>query len=438
MRTMKVLLVSSPITGHLNPLLVAAKILKNAGHEVACYTSRLFREKVEAVGLRFFPLPADVDHDMRDINAAFPERQMHEPGPPQLLFDMKTIFADAIPSQFKGLKAILESFPADLVLYEQGFAGVLPLLLDSRSPRPAVAGLGISHLSLKRQDGGTPGLGLPPAKDAAQREEYSTIAHQVEAYLLDPVREHVDQHLYNLGVASLPGSLFESMALLPDVYLQPCVPSLVYPLREPVSNLRFIGALFPEGSGDVPPAAKAAKEAGRRVVLVSQGTLANHDMGLLAAPVIRALGNREDILILVTTGGRPVDSIPCALSTNSIVSPFLNFHAVLPYVDVMVAFGGYGTVTQALSLGVPMVLAGLSEDKPEIGSQVASSGSGISLRTDTPTAEQVRDSVEQILSEPSYRANAKRLAAEFAQYDSTKELLRLLEAVVAERATVAG
>jgi UDP:flavonoid glycosyltransferase YjiC (YdhE family) len=435
---MKILAVSSPITGHFNPLLVAAKILKNAGHDVSCYTSRLFREKVEAVGLRFFPLPVDVDHDMRDINAAFPERQTHVPGPAQLLFDMKTIFADAIPSQFKGLKAILEDVPVDLVLYEQGFAGVLPLLLNSRSPRPAVAGLGIGHLSLKREDGGTPGLGLPPAKDQAQREEYRAIAHQVDASLLNPVRAYVDRHLHKLGAASLPGSLFESMALLPDVYLQPCVPSLVYPLREPVSNLRFIGALFPEGSGDVPPAAKAAKEAGRRVVLASQGTLANQDMGLLAAPAIQALGNRDDLFILVTTGGRPVDSIPVALSKNSIVSPFLNFREVLPYVDVMVAFGGYGTVTQALSLGVPMVLAGLGEDKPENGGQVASSGSGIYLRTDTPTVEQVRDSVGQILSEPSYHANAKRLAAEFAHYDSAKELPRLLETVVAERASAAG
>lgn len=412
--------------------------MKNAGHDVGYYTSQLFREKVEAIGAQFFPLPVDVDHDMRDINAAFPERQKHDPGLPQLLFDMKTVFADAIPSQFKGLMAILESVPVDIVLYELGFVGVLPLLLAPRSSRPAAAGLGISILSLKREDGGTPMMGMPPAKDAPEREEYAAIARQVEASLLNPVREYVDQYLHELGAASLPGSLFESMTLLADVFLQPSVPGLVYPLREPASNLRLIGVLFPEGSGDVPPEVKAAKEAGRRVVLVSQGTFANHDMGLLAAPVIQAFRNRDDILILATTGGRPTDSIPGTLSENSVVSRFLNFQEVLPHVDVMVAFGGYGTVTQALSLGVPMVLAGLTEEKLEIGTQVASTGSGISLRTDTPTVEQVRDSVGQILSEPSYRTNAKRLAAEFAQYDSAKELRRLLEAVVAEREAAAG
>lgn len=97
--------------------------------------------RVEKAGLKFFPVPEDVDFDMRDINAAFPERQTHEPGPPQVLFDMKRLFVDAMPSQFKGLKAVLREFPAKLIVYELGFVGVLPLLLDTSSPRPAAAGL---------------------------------------------------------------------------------------------------------------------------------------------------------------------------------------------------------------------------------------------------------------------------------------------------------
>ena len=128
---MKILLVSSPITGHLNPVLAAAKILKDAGHEVACYTSQFFRERVESAGLRFLPLPADVDFDMRDLDTIFPERKTYEPGPSQMLFDTKAIFVDAIPSQYKGLKTILNEFPVDLVLYEQAFLGMLPLLHHS-------------------------------------------------------------------------------------------------------------------------------------------------------------------------------------------------------------------------------------------------------------------------------------------------------------------
>jgi hypothetical protein len=102
---------------------------------VACYTSQFFRERIESAGLRFLPLPADVDFDMRDLDTIFPERKTYEPGPSQMLFDTKAIFVDAIPSQYKGLKTILNEFPVDLVLYEQAFLGMLPLLLkESLSP----------------------------------------------------------------------------------------------------------------------------------------------------------------------------------------------------------------------------------------------------------------------------------------------------------------
>ncbi len=86
---MKIVLASSPAAGHLNPLLVVARMLQNAGHETAIYTGSLFREKAQAVGAKFYPLPADVDFDLRDIGAAFPEWRKYTPGPQQMLYGMK-------------------------------------------------------------------------------------------------------------------------------------------------------------------------------------------------------------------------------------------------------------------------------------------------------------------------------------------------------------
>jgi UDP:flavonoid glycosyltransferase YjiC (YdhE family) len=180
-----------------------------------------------------------------------------------------------------------------------------------------------------------------------------------------------------------------------------------------------------------------ARKAKRSIVLVSQGTVANYNLGRLVAPVIEAFGADADKLILITTGGRPIDSIPCPLSPNSVAVPFLNFAEVFPHVDVLVALGGYGTVTQALSCGVPMVLAGSSQDKPEIAARVAWTGSGVRLDTETPGVAQLRESVEQVLSNPAYRANAKKLALEFAAFDAEREVPRLFEKLVAKRLSVA-
>jgi hypothetical protein len=52
---------------------------------------------------------------------------------------------------------------------------------------------------------------------------------------------------------------------------------------------------------------------------------------------------------------------------------------------VMVTNGGYGGVQMALSYGVPLVVAGASEDKPEVGARVAWSGAGLNLKTGKPS-----------------------------------------------------
>jgi UDP:flavonoid glycosyltransferase YjiC (YdhE family) len=430
---MKILLASIPATGHFNPILVAARMLKEAGHETAIYTSVIFRDKIEKVGVRFFPLPEDADQGVRDFIASFLEKNKVAPGPEEMVRAFTGVFVNPMISEFRGLQAILRKFHADVLIYETCFSGVLPMLLGPRSERPSCAYLGITALPLKRADGAPRGLGLLPSEDPEKRKEYAELARDFDETRELPLRRTADKMLADIGLPPLPASLFESEAVLADLILQPCTPGFEFPLLVPEEKLRFIGALLPSGAGDVPDEIKEAKRAGRKIILVSQGTIANNDLGKLVAPTILGLGDREDLLILVTTGGKPIDNIPCALTPNTIASQYLDFGQILPDVDVLVAFGSYGTVTQALNFGVPMVVAGMGEDKPEVAARVVSTGTGINLATDTPTPEQIRDAVYQILGKPEYRACAQELAQEFASYDPAQSLAELVEALVAEQ-----
>ena len=435
---MKILLASIPATGHFNPILVAARILKEAGHETAIYTSLVFRDKIEKAEVRFFPLPEDADQGVRDFIASFFEKHKVTPGPEELVKAYSGVFINPMISQFRGLQAILKEFCPDVVIHETSFAGVIPMLLGPRSERPASVYLGITALPLERADGAPSGPGLLPSEDPEKRKEYAEIARNINELKHLPMRSAADKLLADIGLPSLPASLFASEAMLADLILQPCTPLFEFPLRESEEKLHFIGALLPSGAGDVPAQIKEAKKAGRKIVLVSQGTIANNDLGKLLAPTILALGEREDFLILATTGGKPIENIPCTLTPNTIASQYLNFGEILPEVDVLVAFGSYGTVTQTLSFGVPMVVAGMGEDKPEVGARVTWTGTGIYLATDTPTPEQIRDAVDQILAKPEYRACAQELAQEFASYDSAKRLTELVEEAVAEREVLIG
>jgi MGT family glycosyltransferase len=435
---MKVLLASIPATGHFNPVLVVAHILKKAGHEPVIYTSKLFRDKTEAAGIPFFPLPEEADQAVLDEIASFLKRNRCAPGPEERLSILKTVFVDPMPFQFRGLREVLREFPADLVVHETCFCGVFPLLLGPRSERPGSAYLGISALSLPREDGAPWGPGLIPTKDPAKWKEYAKIAQEIREQGELPLKQYADRMLADLGRPGLPGGLFESAALLADIILQPCGRSFEPPLREPAPKVHFIGPLVPESSGHVPQGLIEAKKAGQKVVLVSQGTIANNDLGKLLAPAIQAFRDRDDFLVLTTTGGKAIEEIPCSIPSNAVVSKFLNFSAILPYVDVLVAYASYGTVTQALSFGVPMVVAGKGEDKPEVAARVTWTGCGIDLATDDPTPEQVRDAVDRILAQPAYRARAGELAQEFARHDTAHEVTKLLEALVAEHAALAA
>jgi UDP:flavonoid glycosyltransferase YjiC (YdhE family) len=426
---MKILLAAIPATGHFNPVFVAARILKEAGHETAIYTSVVFRDKIEKAGMRFFPLPEDVDQGWRDFLISFFEEHKVTPAPDEGGKAYTRFFADPMISQSRGLQAVLKTFPAEVLIHETMFTGVLPMLLGPRFERPASVYLGITALPLERADGAPWGLGLPPTDDPKMRKEYAEIKERQWG----PMTPAANKMLGEIGLPPLPASLLASNAMLADLILQPCTPGFEFLLRKPEEKLHFIGALLPGGAGDVPDQIKEAKKAGRTIILVSQGTVANNDLGKLLAPTIRGLGDRQDFLILATTGGAPIEKIPCTLSANTVASKYLHFGEILLDVDVLVALGSFGTVTQALSFGVPMVVAGKGEDKPEVGARVTWTGAGINLATDTPTPGQIRAAVDQILTNPDYRACAQRLRQEFASYDSTKILPRSVEALVASR-----
>ena len=78
---MKILIASTPLMGHLNPLLAIGYMLINEGHEVVGLSSNALRARIEDIGAEFRAFPAQADLDLRDIAAAFPEIRTYLQGP---------------------------------------------------------------------------------------------------------------------------------------------------------------------------------------------------------------------------------------------------------------------------------------------------------------------------------------------------------------------
>jgi UDP:flavonoid glycosyltransferase YjiC (YdhE family) len=132
---------------------------------------------------------------------------------------------------------------------------------------------------------------------------------------------------------------------------------------------------------------------------------------------------------VATTGGPDPEPLRAALPANVRLERFIPHDLLLPHVDVMVTNGGYGGVQQALANGVPLVVAGDSEDKPEVAARVHWSGTGIDLRTGKPSPAKITKAVRTILADPAFTVRARALQAEIAATSPldtiTAELLEL-------------
>ena len=218
------------------------------------------------------------------------------------------------------------------------------------------------------------------------------------------------------------------MTALPDLYLHPGIESFEYP--DSNSKVQYIGAVPSPAGQPTLPEWWPHLDRTKRLVLITQGTIANRDFGPVIAPALVALGGREDVTIIVTTGGQPVESIPVAIPSNARIASFLPYAQIMPEIDLLITNGGYGTVNMAISHGIPVISAGLTEDKEEVSAHVQSTG--IDLRANQATPEAIEHAVDEIYTQPLYRERAHQLALEFASHDVKAELLSLIEESVPE------
>src|SRR5262249_8997918 len=206
-------------------------------------------------------------------------------------------FIDTIPLQHAALQQMLRDVDVDVdvIVADNAFLGVLPMLLGPRAKRPPIVLCGTSILIWERADGAPNFAGLPPLTSDAQRNEYAAIARERDTALEQPNLHRANEQLKAMGFGQLPTKDLDSPVVLADVYMQLTLPGFEFTRVLPPS-VRFIGALpVPPGQAPLPPWADELDGA-RKVVLVSQGTVANHDLGLLIAPALAALAGEPDVL----------------------------------------------------------------------------------------------------------------------------------------------
>ena len=135
--------------------------------------------------------------------------------------------------------------------------------------------------------------------------------------------------------------------------------------------------------------------------------------------------DHADVLQRVTTalGELPVRGLVTtgpAIPANSIEAPAnvtlverAPHSEVLREASAVVTHAGHGTVIKALAAGVPVVAMPLGRDQLDNAARVAHHGAGLRLKPKA-SADAIARAIRRVLDEPSFRANAERLAAAIA------------------------
>lgn len=409
-----------PFTGHVNPGLPIARELVARGHDVRWYATPRFQKAVERIGARYVPYRHARVLDEENLGAAFAGRPSS--GLAQLRFDIKNIFVAAIPGMLRDVTEELEREPADVLVGDNAAAVVEAAHQKLGLPW---ALYGISVLPMPSRDTAPFGLALLPSATPLGRLRNRFLYWLVDRVIFREANDHHEKLRRGVGLPPLGSSIFD-FARKAHLYLQASAPSFEYPRTDMPENLHFIGASVPAPPADWQPPAWWGELEGRRVVLVTQGTI-NNDFDQLIRPAIRALAS-EDVYVVVTTGSREAAEVGIApLPRNVRVEKFIPYGHLMPKVDLLLTNGGYGSIQIALAHGVPVVAIGRTEEKPEIANRVRWSGVGVGLKVRIPSQSQIRNAVSHVLNTPTYAARAEALRYELAGLDAAATGADLLE-----------
>jgi MGT family glycosyltransferase len=419
----RILIAVSPFAGHVTPMLPVACHLASEGHEIFFQTSDTFAETIKAAGLSFLPLHGTANWDYHKLDKLVPQLWTASDPVDQFNIYVKHVLADFIPDQYLGLQKVIAEKKIDLVLTDVLFFGEIPLLLSGER-RPPVISFGVIAPSWI-----DPGFsiysGPNPAPDgqernAADNEDFLNKRQLGYSY--------VDRILDGLGITIPGGFTQNSVYRLPDVFIQLGVEAFEYPMQDRPDNLIFSGPLLStKHSGEAPPWLDKLDRS-LPLVLVTQGTLANYDFNQLVNPALEALAD-EPVQVVVTAGGSKHGTLKPA--GNAVIESYVPYEQVLPMASVFITNGGYNGVQQALSYGVPLVACGMSEDKPIVMARVAWSGAGVVIPGGRASAEELRNAVRTVLTNPGYREHAQAIGSRIAKTDAPVTISQVVREALA-------
>ncbi|HEY9062560.1 MAG TPA: macrolide family glycosyltransferase [Pseudobacteroides sp.] len=373
----KVLFINGNVHGHINPTLPVVKELVKAGEEVWYFSTKEFKEKIEAAGARF----VDYGSRMYELFQAFKPSGNHP---------FYTLIEFMLEMDRLAISLITENAAGEdynYIIHDSMFGGgsVLAKLLNI----PAICSC--TSFAMNR-------LPMPP---------------------------HMFEPGYNPQLDNLYGKVKEASKEcgtqkldIMDIFFKKERLNIVYTSKmfQPESesfddSFRFVGPSIAEREECLD--FKIDKEGNKPVIYISLGTINNRCVDFYKKSieafkdenwrVIMSVGNKTDLGLL--------GDIP----DNFIVRNYVPQLEVLKICDVSISHGGLNSVGEALYYGVPVISIPQVNDQYMVSRQLVKLGAGLELKMEDITVNILKDSVKSVMSDKGYKACSTEIGRSFIE-----------------------
>ncbi|MEN3536851.1 glycosyltransferase [Microbispora sp. ZYX-F-249] len=407
--------------GAVPPVLSVARALRERGHGVRVLADRSLHEEILAAGLEpiaWTTAPqGDVTDPAKDVIRDFEARTPL--GAFARLRDR--IVCGPAADYARDTLAELRARPADVLVTEHMLLGAL---IGGETAGIPVASLVTTLYPLPTPGAPPPGPGLAPAPGALGRLRDRVLTRLV----LKPWRKGLPALNAARTAHGLPpvDSVIDAFDRA-DLVLVLSPRALDHPGRRFPDRLRHVGPRLDDpawaGECELPDGDAPLVLASLSSSFMNQRTQLERIAEALGTLPVRGL----------LTTGPAVDPATVRAPGTVLVTAAAPHTIALRHAAVTVTHAGHGTAVKSLAAGVPLVCLPLGRDQREVARHVELAGAGITLSRNT-SPRTIARAVGRVLREPSFRREARRLAAAIAAETATDRAVAELESLAARAA----
>lgn len=368
MQHKKILIVTIPEKGHINPMIGVAAHLQAAGFELAFFAQHDIAAQLHNAGIkaRMYtpPAPADSSTEFVTRGKAFVEQLADKAW---LRNWIKTLLIDVVPGQAQVLKAVVGEWQPDVIVTD-------PMIYAA----PMVA-----------NQAGIPWAGISSSLNPVTPDHW-------QCELTDTLHQLHPQRQALLATPEWQPAFKVSDVISPWLNIVFTVEE--YMPRETGNNYFsfYTGHSFPPGNrGDETAFPFHLLQPDKKKVYMSMGSQIYYHPHLFTA-VAQALPD-DDIQLIFAINELYDTPFRQTLPANVIAVPYAPQLQVLPHVQLVVSHGGANSVMESLASGIPVALLPVCNDQFLQTQFVTRAGAGIVLNTQNACPQTYRQQLLPLL-----------------------------------------